>query len=124
MNERNSASISILAAGTATGLALTYLVRATRARLRKPITEATTILVPRDRAERFVESRERMIEALCSKRLLANIEQLELRDAPDGRGTEMHLSMRGVGKYAIDEILRRAKSMLEAGEIPTGRRFA
>jgi hypothetical protein len=49
---------------------------------------------------------------------------MEVRDAPGGRGTEIYLTMRGLGKYAIKDVLRRAKALLEAGEIPTGRRYA
>jgi hypothetical protein len=56
--------------------------------------------------------------------MLGAIERLEIREAPDGRGTEMYLTMRGHGKYAIKDVLRRAKALLEAGEIPTGRRYA
>ena len=83
-----------------------------------------TVLAPRDRVERFIESRDLIVEALGSKRMLAAIERLEICDAPDGRGTEMHLTMRGLGKFAIKDVLRRAKALLEAGEIPTGRRYA
>lgn len=83
-----------------------------------------TIAVSRDRVESFVESREQMLVALGSKRRVGMIDRLELRDAPAGRGTEMHLAMRGLGKYEIKDVLRRAKALLEAGEIPTGRRCA
>lgn len=92
--------------------------------MRKPVTQAMTVLAPRDRVVSFVESRERMNDVLGSKRMLGMIQGLELTDAPDGRGTEMHLTMRGVGKYAVKEVLRRAKALLETGEIATGRRYA
>jgi hypothetical protein len=123
MNQRNT-SVSLFVIGAAAGLTLTYLGRKARARLRKPITQAMTALVPRDRVEAFVESRERMLEVLESKRKLGLIERLEIRDAPAGRGTELYLTMRGLGKYGVKEVLRRVKVLLEAGEIPTGRRYA
>jgi hypothetical protein len=56
--------------------------------------------------------------------MLGAIERMEVRDAPGGRGTEMYLTMRGLGKYTIKDVLRRAKALLETGEIPTGRRYA
>lgn len=125
MNERNNKpAITLLAAGAAAGLTLTYMVRATRARLRKPITQAMTVTAPRDRVEQFVEARDRMVAALQQKKYFDNVERLELRDAPGGRGTEMYLTMRGLGKYTIKDILRRAKALIETGEIPTGRRYA
>jgi hypothetical protein len=123
MNQRNT-SVSLFVVGAAAGLALTYLGRNARARLRKPVTQATTVLLPRDRVEAFIETRDRMVEVLESKRKLGLIDRLEIRDATPGRGTELHLTMRGVGKYRIKEILRRVKALLEAGEIPTGRRYA
>jgi hypothetical protein len=123
MNERNT-SVTLLAAGAAAGLTLTYLARSARARMRRPITQAATILVPRERVEQFVESRERMNDVLGGKRKFGMIERLEICDAPPDRGTEVYLTMRGVGKYAIKDVLRRAKALLETGEIPTGRRYA
>jgi hypothetical protein len=123
MNQRNSA-FSLFAVGAAAGLTLTYLSRRTRARLRKPIAQAMTVAAPRERVEEFIEMRDRMLIALGSKRRLGLIERLELHDAPAGRGTEIHLAMRGIGKYEVKEVLRRAKALLEAGEIPTGRRCA
>ncbi len=123
MNQRNTA-LSLFAAGAAAGLTLTYVTRNARARMRHPIAQALTVAVQRDRVEEFVESRERLLAALGSKRRLGMIDRLEVRDAPGGRGTEMHLSMRGLGKYDIKDVLRRAKALLEAGEIPTGRRYA
>lgn len=65
-----------------------------------------------------------MLIALGHKRRLRMIDRLEVSDAPDARGTEVRLAMRGLGKYEIKEVLRRAKALLEAGEIPTGRRYA
>ena len=125
MEERNnSPALGLFAAGTVAGLTLTYLARAARARLRKPITQTVTVRVERARVEEFVEAQERMLAALQSRRLLNNISRLEVRDAPADRGTEIHLTMRGVGKYAIKDILRRAKALLETGETPTGRRAA
>jgi hypothetical protein len=123
MNQRNTA-LSLFAAGAAAGLTLTYVTRNARARMRKPIVQAMTVAVPRERVEGFIESRERMLAVLGDKRRLSMIEHLELRDAPGGRGTEMHLAMRGIGKYDIKDVLRRAKALLEAGEMPTGRRYA
>lgn len=123
MNQRNTA-FSLFAAGAAAGLTLTYMTRSARARLRKPITQGVTMAVPRQTVERFIESRDRMLIALGSKRRLNQIDRLEVRDAPGGRGTEVHLAMRGIGKYEIKDVLRRAKALLEAGEIPTGRRYA
>lgn len=125
MNERtNKPAITLLAAGAAAGLTLTYLTRATRARMRKPITQSMTVVAPRERVEEFVEARERMLAALQQKKYFDNVERLELRDAPGGRGTEMYLTMRGLGKYTVKDILRRAKALIETGEIPTGRRYA
>lgn len=123
MDRRNTA-FSLFAVGAAAGLTLTYLTRNARARMRKPIEQAMTIAAPRDRVEAFVESRESMLLALGSKRRLGLIDRVEVREAPGGRGTEVHLSMRGLGKYNIKDVLRRAKALLEAGEIATGRRYA
>lgn len=123
MTERNT-SVTLLAAGAAAGLTLTYLARSARARLRRPITQAMTILAPRERVEEFIESRESMLQALGGKRKLRTIEHIELCDAPADRGTEVYLTMRGVGKYAVKDVLRHTKALLEAGEIPTGRRYA
>lgn len=123
MNQRNTA-FSLFAAGAAAGLTLTYMTRSTRARLRKPIAQALTMVVPRESVERFIESRDRMLIALGSKRRFNQIDRLEVHDAPGNRGTEIHLAMRGIGKYEIKEVLRRVKALLEAGEIPTGRRYA
>lgn len=123
MDKRNSTAV-LFAAGAAAGMALTYVARNARARMRRPVTQAMTLLAPRDRVEAFVEARERMIEILGSKRMLGAIERLELRDAPGGRGTEAYLTMRGLGKYGVKDALRRAKALLETGEIPTGRRYA
>jgi hypothetical protein len=123
MNQR-SIAFSLFAAGAAAGLTLTYATRRTRARMRKPIGQAMTIAVQRDRVESFIESRDRMLLALGPKRRLGMIDRLEVCDAPGGRGTEVHLAMRGLGKYEIKEVLRRVKALLEAGEIPTGRRYA
>jgi hypothetical protein len=124
MNQRNTAAVSLLAAGAATGLALTYAARSARARMRKPVLQAMTLAVPRDRVEEFLQSRDRIAEAVGSKKMLGAIETLQICDAPDGRGTEMYLAMRGRGRYGVKEVLRRAKALLEAGEIPTGRRYA
>jgi hypothetical protein len=124
MNKRNSTAVSLFAAGAAAGLALTYVTRNARARMRRPVRQAMTVLVPRDRVEEFIESRDRIIEALGSKRMLGAIERMEICEAPGGRGTEMYLTMRGLGKYAVKDVLRRAKALLETGEIPTGRRYA
>jgi hypothetical protein len=124
MDKRSSTAVSLFAAGAAAGLALTYVARNARARMRRPLRQAMTVLVPRDRVEAFIESRDRIIEALGSKRMLGAIERMEVREAPGGRGTEMYLTMRGVGKYTIKDVLRRAKALLETGEIPTGRRYA
>ncbi|HEV3152278.1 MAG TPA: hypothetical protein VGZ02_00580 [Candidatus Baltobacteraceae bacterium] len=125
MEERNNnAAITLFAAGAAAGLTLTYIARARRARMRRPVTQAATVSARREQVEAFIESRERMLEALDSKRLFDNIERVELREAPGRRGTEIYLTMRGVGKYAIKDVLRRAKAILETGEVPTGRRYA
>lgn len=124
MNEQNTTAVKLLAAGAAAGLTLTYLARASRARMRKPIIQTATVLAPRARVSAFIESRERMLDALESKKRFANIERVELRDAPGDRGTEICLTMRGLGKYAVKDILRRAKALIECGEIPTGRRYA
>lgn len=83
-----------------------------------------TIVTPRETVERFIESRDRMLIVLGSKRRFGMIDSLEVRDAPGRRGTEVHLGMRGLGEYDIKEVLRRMKALLEAGEIPTGRRYA
>lgn len=122
--DKRSTAVSLLAAGAAAGLTLTYVARNARARMRKPVTQAMTVLAPRDRVVAFVESRDRIIEALGSKRMLGTIQGLELCDAPDGRGTEMYVTMRGVGKYGVKDALRRIKALIETGEIPTGRRYA
>jgi hypothetical protein len=123
MNERNT-SVTLLAAGAAAGLTLTYLARSARARMRKPLTQAATIMVPRERVEELAESRDRMADILGGKRKFGMIERMEVCDAPSDRGTEVYLTMRGLGKYAIKDVLRRAKSLLETGEIATGRRYA
>lgn len=122
MNQRKKA-ISLFAAGAAASLTLTFVTRKARARMRTPIVQSTTIAIQRERVEAFIESRERMLLALGSKRRLGQIDRLEVRDAPGGRGTELHLGMRGAAKYDVLDVLRRAKALLEAGEIPTGRRY-
>ena len=125
MDERNkNSAIRLFAAGAAASLTLTYLARARRAKLRRAITQAITVSAQRRAVEQFIESRDRMIEVLESKRRFDNIERLELRDAPGDRGTEIHLTMRGIGKYAIKDVLRRAKALIETGEVSTGRRYA
>ena len=123
MNQRNT-RFSLFAVGAAAGLTLTYMTRRARARLRKPIVQAMTIVSPRESIERFIESRDRMLIVLGSKRRFSLIDRLEVCDAPGNRGVEVHMGMRGVGKYEIKEVLRRMKALLEAGEIPTGRRYA
>jgi len=45
--------------------------------------------------------------------------QLSLRAATGGRGTEIRLALEGVSAADADEILRRFKQLVEAGEIPT-----
>jgi|GEM_PF-2663925 len=123
MSQRTT-GFSLFAAGAAASLTLTYVARRARARMRKVITQAVTIALSRQPVEAFIESRDRMVEALGSKRRFSLIDRLVVRDAPGARGTEVHLSMRGLGKYEIKEVLRRAKSLLETGEVPTGRRHA
>jgi hypothetical protein len=123
MNQRTIA-LSLFAAGAAAGLTVSYATRSSRARFRKPIVQAATVAVQRERVEEFIESRDIMLIALGHKRRLRMIDRLEVSDAPDARGTEVRLAMRGLGKYEIKEVLRRAKALLEAGEIPTGRRYA
>lgn len=122
--DKRSTAVSLFAAGAAAGLTLTYVARNARARMRKPIVQTMTVLVPRDRVMAFVQDRQLMTQAVGSKKMLGAVQHLELCDAPDGRGTEIYLSMRGLGKYSIKEVLRRAKALLETGEIPTGRRYA
>lgn len=123
MNERNT-SVSLLVAGAAAGLTLTYLGRTARARMRRPIMQAMTVVAPRDRVQEFLDAGDRFAEALGNRAKLKLVERLELRDAPDDRGTEMYLTMRGAGKYAVKDVLRRVKALIEAGEMPTGRRYA
>ena len=123
MDERRT-SVSLLVAGAAAGLTLTYLSRTARARMRRPITQAMTVVGPRERVQQFLDSGEGFTEALGSKRNLKMVDRLELRDGPDGRGTEVFLTMRGAGKYAVKEVVRRTKALIETGEIPTGRRYA
>lgn len=122
--DKRSTAVSLFAAGAAAGLTLTYVARNARARMRKPIVQTMTVLVPRDRVMAFVQDRQLMTQAVGSKKMLGAVQHLEMCDAPDGRGTEIYLSMRGLGKYSIKEVLRRAKALLETGEIPTGRRYA
>ena len=121
MDDKKTPAI-LIAAGAVAGLTFTYLARRTRARLRRPVTQAQTILVERERVHQLLESQEEFIQVLGSREYLDNIDRLEVRDAPDDRGTEMYLTMRGIGKYATKDILRRAKALLEAGEIPTAAR--
>jgi hypothetical protein len=122
--DQSKTPLALFAAGAAAGLTMTYAARSARARLRKPIVQAMTVVAQRRRVEAFVEERDRMIEALGSQRSLPLIERLELRDAPGDRGTEVYLSMRGMGMYAVKDVLRRMKALIEAGEIPTGKRYA
>lgn len=122
MKERNA--VVLFAAGAAAGLLSTYAVRSRRARMQPRTAQAMTVTVPHDRVEAFVTTRESMLLALGSDRAFSLIERLELRDAPGDRGTEMYLSMRRGGKYETKEVLRRVKALIEAGEIPTGRRYA
>lgn len=48
--------------------------------------------------------------------------RLALIAAPAGRGTELHIAMRGE-KYEVKDVVRKLKALLEAGEIPTGARY-
>jgi len=43
-----------------------------------------------------------------------------VREAPGGRGTEVHLTLHTLRKYSVKEAIRRAKALLEARELPTG----
>lgn len=47
--------------------------------------------------------------------------RLALIAAPGGRGTELHIAMRGE-KYDVKDIVRRMKAILETGEYPVGER--
>lgn len=123
MSEKKNTA-ALIAAGAAAGITLTYLTRKTRARLRRPVTQVLTMLAPRERVEECLEARPAMLQALGDRALFDKIERIELRSAPGDRGTEMFLTMRGIGKYATKDILRRIKALVEAGEIPTGRRYA
>ncbi|MDQ2872017.1 MAG: hypothetical protein M3R35_02680 [Candidatus Eremiobacteraeota bacterium] len=124
MDNRTNKAASISAAGVAAGIVLTYIARNARARMHKPVAQTLTALVPRERALAFIESQECMLEAAGSKRALAAVNDVELSDAPEGRGTEIRLTMRSTGKYDVKDVLRRVKALLEAGEVPTGDRFA
>lgn len=48
--------------------------------------------------------------------------RFSLVDAPGGRGVEVHASSPSLGRKAMKEGLRNYRSLLEAGEIPTGER--
>ena len=60
-------------------------------------------------------------EWTCAAHGTDHMARLALINAPGGRGTELHLVM-NERKYGVKEVVRRMKSMLEAGEIPTGAR--
>lgn len=49
--------------------------------------------------------------------------RLALIVAPNDRGTELHIAMRA-RKHEVKNVVRRLKSLLEAGEISTGMRSA
>jgi hypothetical protein len=115
----------LFSAGLAGTLALTYGVRQIRTRTRKPITQSMTVVLPRERVDVFFASEQNVLLAAGSKKDLRLLERLELRDAPEGRGTEMYASSRfASNKYEIKNALRRAKALLETGEIPTGARYS
>lgn len=120
MEQRNTAAV-LFAAAAASTAALTYGLR--RAGRREPRMQTLTIAAPRERVEGFVTDRGSMLRALESDRDFDRIENMELRDAPDARGTEIRLTMYARDKYAVKEVLRRTKSLVETGEIPTARYF-
>lgn len=111
-------------AGLAGALALTYGAKLIRARTRKSIAQSMTVVVSRDRVDAFLMSEDNLVRAAGSQKDLRLFERLELRDAPGGRGTEIYASSRFArNKYEIKNALRRAKALLETGEMPTGARY-
>jgi hypothetical protein len=100
------------------------LTRGARMRNAGSSTQGITILLPRERVEEFTSSREAMVRVAGSKHHALSIERLQVAGAPADRGTEVYLTMRGVGKYDVKEVLRRLKALLETGETPTGKMYA
>ena len=123
MNDRRT-MVLLFAATAVTAATVTVFLRILRSRSLQPVRQIMTVSAPRPVVDRFVSERENLLQAAGSARALEAIERFQLRDAPGGRGTEFELYMRGRGKYAVKEVLRRAKALIEAGEIPTGDRAA
>ncbi len=114
----------LFAATALTAATVTLLFRLARRRSLQPVRQTMTVSVDRPQVDEFIASRDNLLRAAGSMDALEAIDRLELRDAPAGRGTELELEMRGYGKYAAKEVLRRAKALIETGEIPTGGRAA
>jgi len=117
-----------VAAGGASVAAAAILLLRTRARMAKP--------VPRDERTRW-----RVVTIGCTQEQLATCPaplaalgaevDIELRDAPGGRGTELRARLRAGGTLTPADLriaLRQSKQLVEAGEIavvapqPHGRR--
>ncbi|MBV9270479.1 MAG: hypothetical protein JO165_05250 [Candidatus Eremiobacteraeota bacterium] len=107
-----------------------------RRRLTRPraITQCLTIRAPRQTVNEFFRDGDRLSLALLGAGLQLQDTGLDarddvitwdgggvyLREAPGGRGTEVRLTLHTARKYPVKDAIRRAKAMLEAGEIPNG----
>lgn len=108
-----------------------------RRRFTRPpaVTQALTILVSKERALEFFRDPSRVAAALSASGISIrdlgidarddvvtwNGGGVYLHDAPGGRGTEVYLSLHSAHKTRVKEAIRRAKAILETGELATGR---
>ena len=133
MARRNFERIALLL-GTA-GVAFVGIAvlrgRLTRTRA---ITQCLTIRAPRETVNEFFRDSDRLSVALMAAGIQLQDSGLDARDdvvtwngggvyfreAPAGRGTEVRLTLHTARKYCVKDAIRRAKALLEAGEIPNG----
>jgi len=101
---------------------------------KRAITQALTVRVSKEQALAFFRDPERVSYAVSAAGIHLNDVGLDarddmvtwngggvyLREAPGGRGTEIHLTLHSARKYPVKDAIRRAKALLETGEIPTG----
>lgn len=121
--------------GTA-GVAVAAATILRRRFVRPPaVTQALTILVSKERAWEFFRDPDRVSATLAASGIRIHDLGIDARDdvvtwngggvylhdAPGGRGTEVYLSLHSAHKTRVKEAIRRAKSLLETGELPTGR---
>ena len=118
---RGMKSFLLLSAGVAVAAAITVTLRMVM-KEKAPVRQTMTVLAQRPQVEAFFADAEQLLTAAGSPGALESIDGVEMREAPAGRGVEVELAMRAVDKYTVKDTLRRAKALIEAGEVPTGAR--